>query len=275
MNRATKTKEIGIVGAGNVGEALAKRLVELGYPVKVANSRGAESLREFAGRTGAKAVNLTEVSSDVDILIIAIPLQKVRDLPESLISSLPQGSVVVDTGNYIPQLNGVIEEIEQGLPETAWVSGQLGVPVVKAFNSLTAFSLANGGTPKSAANRIALPVAGDDAGARAVVMELVEELGFTAFDAGPLAESWRQQPGQPAYATDPTGKELLILLGRADRKAAAGKRDQAMQIMAKLPPNYPVPDLVRAGRFTNGLDRLSPRTWLAMLRLGFALRSRH
>jgi len=213
------------------------------------------------------------ISSGVDVLIIAIPLEKVRELPPSVIVSLPRGSVVVDTGNYILQLNGVITGIDEGLPETAWVSRQLGVRAVKAFNSITAFSLANGGRPKSAADRIALPVAGDDPGARTAVIDLVEELGFTAFDAGPLADSWRQQPGQPAYATDLTANELPIMLARADRHAAARRRDLAMQIMAKLPPNFPVPDLVRAGRLMNGLDRLSPRSWLAMLWLAIAMAS--
>src|ERR1700733_3893349 len=164
MKRTTKTRQVGIIGAGNVGGALAGRLVALGHVVKVANSRGALSLQEFARRTATTAVDVAGVSSGVDVLIIAIPLEKVRELPPSVIASLPQGSVIVVTGNYIPQLNGVITEIEEGLPETARVSRQLGVRAVKAFNNITAFSLANGGRPKLAADRIALPVAGDDPG---------------------------------------------------------------------------------------------------------------
>jgi hypothetical protein len=102
-------------------------------------------------------------------------------------------------------------------------------------------------------------------------MTLVEELGFSAFDAGPIAESWRQQPGQPAYCTDPTAKELPLLLKQADREKAVRYRDKAMRIMAKLPSNYPAEQLVRVSRFSMGLDRLKAANWLTMLGLGVAV----
>ncbi len=266
---------IGIIGAGHVGEALARRLGEVGHGVRVANSRGPDTLRDFAHRTGAEPVRVEEAASDADVLILAVPLHRVRDLPKTAFETLPRSAVVVDTANYQPRLNGAVAEIGDALTESAWVSGQLGVPVIKAFNSMTAHSMAHRGRPKGARDRVAVPVAGDDPKARATVMGLVEELGFTAFDAGPLAESWRQQPGQPAYATDPSPAELPLLLRRADRQAAPRNRDKAMELMARLPPGFPVPQLVRVARLFAGLDRLDPRSWLALARLGGAmLRSR-
>jgi predicted dinucleotide-binding enzyme len=257
-----KQQQIGLIGAGNVGSALAQRLVELGHRVQVANSRGPQSLQAFAQQTGAKAVSVQQVALDIDLLILAIPLGSVREL-QQVLQSIPAGVPVVDTGNYIPLRDGAIAALTQGLPETAWVAQQLGRPVVKAFNSIMAASLATNGRPKGNRDRIALPVAGDVPADRTAIMKLVEELGFTAFDAG--------QPGQPAYCTDPTRAELPPLLVRANRQKAAANRDQAMKLLSKLPPSFPAQDLVRVSRITNGLDMWKPRSWWALLRLGLTL----
>jgi predicted dinucleotide-binding enzyme len=110
---------------------------------------------------------------------------------------------VIDTGNYYPQQrDGRIDGIEDGMTESRWVARQLGRPVVKAFNNIYAEHLMERGKPAGSPGRIALPVAGDSAADKEVVMRLVEELGFDAVDAGGLDESWRQQPGTPVYATD-------------------------------------------------------------------------
>jgi predicted dinucleotide-binding enzyme len=111
--------------------------------------------------------------------------------------------VVVDTGNYYPRhRDGRIAAIEEGLTESGWVAQQVGRPVVKAFNNIYAQHLLERGQPPGTPGRIALPVAGDDAAAKAVVLRLVDELGFDGVDAGGLHESWRQQPGTPVYGTD-------------------------------------------------------------------------
>jgi predicted dinucleotide-binding enzyme len=270
------TMRIGIVGTGHVGGALAKRLVKLGYEVRVANSRGPDSLQEFAKATGARAVDIASISAGAEVLIIAIQLERVRHLPNSIATALPEKAIVVDAGNYYPLRDGAIPAIDQGLPESEWVSQQLGVPVVKAFNSIIASRLADQGKPAGDPHRIALPVAGDDLKARAAIMKLVEHLGFSAFDAGLISESWRQQPGQPAYCTDPTPAELPSLLDRADRAKSVRNRDKATKILAQLPSDYPADQLVQASRFTVGLDRKRPRSWLVMLRLGLTLaRAKH
>jgi predicted dinucleotide-binding enzyme len=262
---------IGIVGAGQLGSVLAKRLVMLGHTVKVANSRGAGSLEALVRKTGAKAVDVSAVGHAADLLILAIPLGKVTTLREEVIDSWRQGQVIVDAGNYVPLRDGRIEQIDHGMPETVWVEQQLRTPVVKAFNSISDLSLEYGGQPAGSPTRIALPVSGDDSQARAVVMRLINDLGFDALDAGPLADSWRQQLGQPAYCTDGTAHQLTRLLARAQWESVAIKRNEAMGLMAKLPADFPKSTLLDAARFMAGLDRTKPSTWLSLLRLARVL----
>jgi predicted dinucleotide-binding enzyme len=193
---------IGIIGAGNIGGALTRRLAELGHEVSVANSRGPETLAGLEAETGARAVSAREAAADKDVVIVTIPVKRIPDLPDGLLDAAP-GAAVIDTGNYYPrQRDGRIAAIEEGLPESRWVEERLGRPVVKAFNNIYAAHLLENGRPAGEPGRIALPVAGDEEKAKARVKELVEELGFDAVDAGGLEESWRQQPGTPVYGTD-------------------------------------------------------------------------
>ncbi len=194
--------KIGIIGAGHIGGNLARRLTSLGHEVKVANSRGPETLTELAQETGATAVPVEEVVPGSDVVIVTIPQKSVPKLPHNLFDDAKDGLVVIDTNNYYHQRDGRIAEIEDGTTESRWVSQQLGRPVVKAFNNVYAQHLLERGQAPGSPGRIALPVAGDDDDAKAVVMKLVDELGFDAVDAGGLDESWRQQPGAPAYASD-------------------------------------------------------------------------
>ncbi len=263
-------QRIGIIGAGDLGAVLAKRLVDLGHRVKVANSRGPHTLGEFARRTGAQAVLASDACIDVDILITAAPFGRIRDLAPLLSASLSPNTLVIDAANYIPQRDGAIQAIDDGLAETAWVSRLLGRPVFKTFNSITAFSLEHRGKPKGDRSRIALPIAGDQGAGRTAVSALVEQLGFDAYDAGPLADSWRQQPGQPAYASDPTLKELPPLLQKADRAKGPVNRDEGMKLMAKL-PGFSQPELVRILRVSAGLDKFNLRSLAAFLVLGWSL----
>ncbi|HEX6453731.1 MAG TPA: NAD(P)-binding domain-containing protein [Trebonia sp.] len=194
---------IGIIGAGNIGATLAARLTRLGHQVAIANSRGPQTLADVAARTGATPLPITQVTGKADVVIVAIPEKNIPQLSAGLLGALPAETVVIDTGNYVPMLrDGHIDAIDAGQPESQWVQAQLGRPVVKAFNTIVPASLAGLGKPAGAAGRIVIPVAGDDPAARALVLELADQLGFDGLDAGPLAESWRQQPGTPVYTTD-------------------------------------------------------------------------
>ncbi len=190
--------KIGIIGAGNMGGALTRRLTALGHNVLVTNASGPEHLVNLVAETGAVPVPITEIARNVDIVIVSIPLKNISNLPSGVIDVLPASVAVIDTSNYAPkQRDGKIEEIENGMTESRWTEAHLGHPVIKAFNTILPQNLLTLGKPAGAPGRIALPVAGDDALAKAVVIELIEQLGFDAVDAGGLDDSWRLQLGAP------------------------------------------------------------------------------
>jgi len=195
--------KIGIIGAGQIGGTLTRRFSELGHDVAVANSRGPDTLSDLAKATGARPVTPREAARWGEVVVVTIPESHVPDLPDDLFEGVPDDVVVVDTGNYYPrQRDGRIQGIEDGMTESGWVSEQLGRPVVKAFNNIYAQHLMELGRPFGDPDRIALPVAGDEEWAKAIVLSLVDQLGFDGVDAGSLDESWRQQPGTPVYTED-------------------------------------------------------------------------
>ena len=213
---------IGIIGAGNIGGTLARRLAALGHQVSIANSRGPDSLAALARETGARPVTVEDAARAGDVVIISIPLKNIDKLPRDLFKGVPDSVVVVDTGNYYPrQRDGRIDPIELGATEARWVADRLGRPVVKAFNNIYARHLLERGKPDGAPGRIALPIAGDDRRAKEVVSRLLDELGFDAVDGGGLDESWRQQPGTPVYGTDldAAGVRRALAEAKQDRPA--------------------------------------------------------
>jgi predicted dinucleotide-binding enzyme len=220
-------KTIGIIGAGFIGGTLARRWRKLGLGVAIANSRGPETLRDLAAETGAKAVTARDAVKGVDLVVVTIPQKSVPLLPKDLFAGVPKEVVVIDTNNYYPARDGRIDAIENGAIESVWVSEQLGRPVIKAFNNIGYKSLLEKGAPRGTPGRVALPIAGDDASAKARVLGLVERLGFDAVDAGSLADSWRQQPGTPVYTRDFDLGRVKAALTEADRAKIAAYRHEA------------------------------------------------
>lgn len=215
--------KIGIIGAGQIGGTLTRRLTQLGHEVWVANSRGPDTLRDLARETGAHAATAQEAARAGELVIVSVPEKAVPLLPKGLFAGVPDDVVVVDTGNYYPrERDGRIEPIEAGETESGWVSQVLGRPVIKAFNVIYAGKLMSAGKPKGTPGRIALPVAGDDRRGRQLVMRLIDELGFDPVDAGRLDESWRQQPGTPVYgaALDAAATERALAQAGRDRPPA-------------------------------------------------------
>lgn len=210
---------IGIIGAGNIGGNLTRRLTAAGHEVAVANSRGPETLADLAAETGARAVQATEAAEGAEVVIVTIPLAKVAELPAGIVGD----ALVIDTNNYYPQQrDGRIDAIEDGgLTESEWVAQQLGAPVVKAFNGIYAAHIVSEARPAGADGRLALPISGDDPEAKAVVTQLIDDIGFDVVDDGPLAESWRQQPGTPSYGASADAASLRELLAQASPERPA------------------------------------------------------
>ena len=218
---------VGIIGAASMGTTLARHLAKLGHRVSIANSRGPQSLTALAAEIGATPASVADAASTAEIVFIAIPTKAVADLPPGLFANMPASSVVIDIGNYHPELrDGRIDAIDKGVLDSEWVAQQVGRPVIKAFNNIFADSLLKKGAPAGTKGRIALPVAGDSPDAKAAVLRLVDELGFDPVDAGDLGNSWRQQTGTPAYCRDLEADALRRALAEADRSRVAEYRAQ-------------------------------------------------
>lgn len=206
--------EIGIIGAGAIGSLLLQKLSIAGYDVKVAAVGGPETIDTTTLSKGGRVVTLEEAVSDAHVIIVAVPPTSIPDVAR-LFSNLPAETVVIDTSIHLPQRDGDTPAPDNSQPVSMWVAEQLGRPVAKAWGTVTAESLACKGRPEGDNARLAIPVSADCKRDRNVAMALVEDTGFDAIDAGPLIESWRQEPGCPAYGTDLKRDEMRIALASA------------------------------------------------------------
>src|SRR3954454_17035666 len=103
--------KIGILGVGHIGKTLARKLSAAGHDVKVANSRGPETIDADVVACGARALTIPQAVADVDVAILSIPLNRLPEVA-TLITRLPADTVVMDTSNYYPQRDGAIDAIE-------------------------------------------------------------------------------------------------------------------------------------------------------------------
>ncbi len=135
--------KFGIIGIGNIGGTIARKLASAGHEVRVANSKGAVVVRPFAEEIGATATDTNGAISGADLVIMSIPLPAIERLPKNLFKDVPASVPVVDTSNYYPGLRDPqIADLDAGEAESVWVSKQIGRPVIKAFNNILAHSLA-------------------------------------------------------------------------------------------------------------------------------------
>jgi predicted dinucleotide-binding enzyme len=228
--------KIGIIGAGQIGGTLIRQYSRAGHSVKMANGSGTEKLKSVTMETGASAVSLVEVVTDVEVIVISIPLIAMLKLPESLFKNVPANSTIIDTGNYYPLRDGKIEDIENGMPESVWVSNQIQRPVVKVYNSIFYRSLLYSGVTRGSASRIALPIAGDDKKSKELVSTLVDDSGFDYLDYGSLEDSWRQQPGSPVYCTDLTLVQLEKSIQKARKELLPERRELGLKYILSHDP---------------------------------------
>nr|BFE73362.1 hypothetical protein GCM10020092_066630 [Actinoplanes digitatis] len=202
---------IGLIGSGNIGSTVARLAVAAGYDVVLSNSRGPETLRDLVAELGprARAGTPEQAATDGDIAVVTVPLKAYRAVPADAL----KGKVVIDTNNYYPERDGVITELEEGAATTGELLQRhlADAHVVKGFNNIYFKHLATLNRPAGAADRTALPIAGDDADAKRTVTEFLDRIGYDTVDVGPLAENWRTQRDTPVYVTpygaftDPVG----------------------------------------------------------------------
>jgi predicted dinucleotide-binding enzyme len=232
---------IGVIGTGLIGEVIIRKLRGAGYAVKMANSRGPDSLKDLAAATRAIPVPLEQVVRNVDILFLVIPQKSIAELPKGLLRNARQDTIVIDVGNYYEFRDGNIDEIDNGLTDSEWVERQIDWPVIKAFNSIYANALSGAGRPAGSIDRVALPFSGDNPRSKEIVAHLIGRIGFDSVDAGTIAESWRQQPGSPVYCTNPTKAELELWLTKADRSLLAVGKEKGLQAHLSIGEvDYPI-----------------------------------
>lgn len=210
---------IGLIGAGHIGSQVARLAVANGHNVVISNSRGPETLADLVKELGpkARAASALDAAKAGDIVVVTVPLKAYKSVPVEPLA----GKIVLDTNNYYPQRDAHIPELDQQKTTSSELL-QAHLPkskVVKAFNHIYAAELTTHGQPKGSANRRALIIAGDDAQAKATVTQLLDLFGFDTTDAGPLSESWRIQPGTPAYGPRRTAEEAKRDLAAAKRPA--------------------------------------------------------
>src|SRR5437660_4396730 len=210
---------IGLIGAGHIGSQIARLAIANGYKVVISNSRGPETLSALVAELGPKARAATAIDAAKagDLVVVTVPLKNYRAVPVEPLA----GKVVIDTNNYYPQRDGHIPELDNESTTTSELL-QAHLPtskVVKAFNHIYAAQLTTDGRPAGSKNRRALVIAGDDAGAKATVTQLLHQFGFDTVDAGPLKEGWRIQRDTPGYGPRRTAQELRKDLAAATRYA--------------------------------------------------------
>jgi predicted dinucleotide-binding enzyme len=202
---------IGLIGSGLIGGTVAKLAVGAGHQVVLSNSRGPQTLRDLVSSLGpsARAATGEEAATAGDIVLVSVPVKAYPALPAAALA----GKVVMDTGNYYPARDGQVPGLDAGsLTSSEYLGRNLPeARVVKVFNNIFFKHLASLPRAAGAPDRSYLPIAGDNAGdgdggdglasAKALVSAFLDSIGYGAIDAGPLSQSWRQEPGTPVYGT--------------------------------------------------------------------------
>jgi 8-hydroxy-5-deazaflavin:NADPH oxidoreductase len=202
---------VGFIGSGHIGGTVARLSVAAGYRVILSNSRGPQTLSELAGELGSLAAAGTaeQAAGGGDIVVVSIPFHAYPSVPAAPLAGQP----VIDTCNYYPQRDGQVAELDsRSVTSSELIQRHLAAArVVKAFNNIFYQHLLSLSRPSGAADRSYLPIAGDDADAKAEVTTFLDAIGYGAVDVGTLADSWRQEPGTPVYGSpygsfsDPAG----------------------------------------------------------------------
>ena len=201
-------RRLGIVGAGTLGPTIARAAIAAGYDVAMSGSGPADriALTVDVLANGARAVTTAEVVRHADLIVLAVPTHRFRELPRDLFN----GKILIDAMNYWQPIDGVDDELATA-PAGTSVLVQARFPsarVVKSLNQLGYHDLDEGRRPRGAPDRIAIATAGDDRSAVAAVMQLIDRLGFDTADAGPLEAGRKLEPDGPVFGLSHSAHEL-------------------------------------------------------------------
>jgi predicted dinucleotide-binding enzyme len=215
----TTGRRLGIVGAGRVGTTIARAAIAAGYDVAISGSGTAERIALIVDvlAPGARAASTGEVVRHADLVVLAVPMHRFRELPGDLFA----GKILIDAMNYWEDIDGVDRELATAPAGTSVVVQERfpSARVVKSLNHITYYRFDEGRRPQGAPGRIAIAAAGDDRAAVAAVMQLIDRLGFDAVDAGPLEAGLALEPDGPVFGVSYSANELSELLWPAASSA--------------------------------------------------------
>jgi predicted dinucleotide-binding enzyme len=208
----TSDRRLGIVGAGRVGTTIARAAIGAGYDVAISGSESAKRIALIVDvlAPGARPVSTEEVVRHADLIVLAVPMHRFRQLPRDLFA----GKILIDAMNYWEEIDGVDQELATAPAGTSvvvkdWFSS---ARVVKSLNHITYYKFDEGRRPHGAPGRIAIAAAGDDRAAVAAVMHLIDRLGFDAVDAGPLEAGLVLEPNGSVFGVSYSADDLSNLL---------------------------------------------------------------
>jgi 8-hydroxy-5-deazaflavin:NADPH oxidoreductase len=192
---------VGLIGSGRIGSTVARLAIAAGHEAVLSNSRGPQTLLDLVAELGPRTrpATIEEAAAASDIVLVSIPVGAYPQVPAALLA----GKLVMDTGNYYPERDGQIAQLDAGtLFDSEYLQQLLpGAHVVKVFNNIFFQHLLNLARPVGAADRSYLPIAGDSETARVAVTEFLDSIGYGTVDGEALANGWRQLPGTPVYGT--------------------------------------------------------------------------
>jgi predicted dinucleotide-binding enzyme len=212
---------LGIVGAGKLGTTIARAAIAAGYDVALSGSGPADESALIVDvlAPGARAVTTDAVVRHADIVILAVPTHRFRELGRDLFA----GKILVDAMNYWEPVDGADPELAAAADGTSIVVQQRfpSTRVVKSLNQLGYHELEEDKRPRGTPDRIAIGAAGDDRAAVRAVMRLVDRLGFDPVDAGPLHNGQLLEPDGSPFAVTYNAEELASLVARRRWRAPA------------------------------------------------------
>ncbi|HEV3095858.1 MAG TPA: NAD(P)-binding domain-containing protein [Candidatus Dormibacteraeota bacterium] len=208
----TGNRPLGIVGAGRVGTTIARAAVASGYDVAISGSGAADRIALIVDvlAPGARPVSTDEVVRHADLIVLAVPMHRFRELPRDLFA----GKIIIDAMNYWEEIDGVDPELANAPGGTSVVVQERfpSARVVKSLNHITYYKFDESRRPQGAPGRIAIAAAGDDRAAVAAVIQLIDRLGFDAVDAGPLEAGVALEPDGAVFGASYSAGELSSLL---------------------------------------------------------------
>ena len=205
-------RRLGIVGAGRVGTTIARAAVAAGYDVAISGSGPPDRIALIVDvlAPGAHPASTAEVVRHADLIVLAVPMHRFRELPRDLFA----GKILIDAMNYWEEIDGVDQELAAAPSGTSVVVQERfpSARLVKSLNHITYYKFDEGRRPHGAPGRIAMAAAGDDRAAVAAVMQLIDRLGFDAVDAGPLKAGRALEPNGPVFGVSFSADELSSFL---------------------------------------------------------------